>query len=94
MENRTIHQHNIQCCMFRIFNSPPPPSKIFRFFLKSEGKEVERNKKRKGCDGEGGGGYMLTYFLRVEIFQGSLRNFLGGGVDKFSGGGVDKFLGG
>ena len=23
----------------------PPPSKVFRFFLKSEGKEVERNKK-------------------------------------------------
>ena len=37
-----------------------PPPKIFRFFLKSEGKEIER-KRKKGML-EGGGGYLLTYF--------------------------------
>ena len=31
------------------------------FFLKSEGKEIER-KRKKGCWGGGGGGYLLTYF--------------------------------
>ena len=32
---------------------------IFRFFLKSEGKEIE-SKRKKGM--LGGGGYLLTYF--------------------------------
>ena len=36
------------------------PPEIFRFFLKSEGKEIER-KRKKGMLG-GGGGYLLTYF--------------------------------
>ena len=31
----------------------PPPPKIFRFFLKSEGKEIKR-KRKKGCWGGGG----------------------------------------
>ena len=31
-----------------------PPPKIFRFFLKSEGKEIER-KRKKRCWGGGGG---------------------------------------
>ena len=34
------------------------PAEIFRFFLKSEGKEIER-KRKKGCWGRG---YLLTYF--------------------------------
>ena len=34
--------------------STPPPDKIFRFFLKSEGKEVEGNTKGKGCVAGGG----------------------------------------
>ena len=35
------------------------PSKFSDFFLKSEGKEIER-KRKKGM--WGGGGYLLTYF--------------------------------
>ena len=42
---------------FRGFKPPPP--EIFRFFLKSEGKEIER-KRKKGM--LGGGGYLSTYF--------------------------------
>ena len=43
---------------FRGFKPPPP--KFSDFFLKSEGKEIER--KRKKRDVGGGGGYLLTYF--------------------------------
>ena len=86
------------------------PPEIFRFFLKSEGKEIER-KRKKGM--LGGGGLALNIFLgliffRVGLryFQGELRNyrgvqkFSGGvekfswGVEKFSGGGVENFSGG
>ena len=36
---------------------------IFRFFLKSEGKEIERTRKKGILGvGGGGGGYLLTYF--------------------------------
>ena len=35
-------------------------TKFSDFFLKSEGKEIER--KRKKRDVGGGGGYLLTYF--------------------------------
>ena len=35
------------------FKTPPPPLEILRFFLKSEGKEIER--KRKKWDVVGGG---------------------------------------
>ena len=38
-----------------------PPPKFSDFFLKSEGKEIER-KRKKGMLGGGGGGYLLTYF--------------------------------
>ena len=34
--------------------TPPPPPEIFRFFLKSEGKEVERKRKKMRRDGRGG----------------------------------------
>ena len=37
------------------------PPKIFRSFLKSEGKEIERKRKKRDVGG-GGGGYLLTYF--------------------------------
>ena len=74
----------------------PPPPEIFRFFLKSEGKEIERKRKKRDV----GGGVPLNIFLgliffRVGLryFQGGLRNFRGG-VEKFSGGGVEKFSGG
>ena len=32
----------------------PPPSKFPDFFLKSEGKEIERKRRKKGCWGGGG----------------------------------------
>ena len=38
--------------------STPPPPEIFRFFLKSEGKEVER--KREKNEKRWGGGVNLT----------------------------------
>ena len=37
------------------------PPKFSDFFLKSEGKEIER-KRKKGMLLGGGGGYLLTYF--------------------------------
>ena len=42
------------------FRGFKPPPKFSDFFLKSEGKEIERKRKTKGC--WGGGGYLLTYF--------------------------------
>ena len=45
---------------FRGFKPPPP--EIFRFFLKSEGKEIESKRKKRDVGGGGGGGYLLTYF--------------------------------
>ena len=79
-----------------------PPPEIFRFFLKSEGKEIER-KRKKGM--LGGGGLPLNIFLGLIFFRVGLRYFQGGlrnyrGVQKFSGGvekfswGVEKFSGG
>ena len=47
---------------------------LFYFYLKSEGKEVER-KKMKGM---GVGCKLLIYF------QGGVEKFSGGGVEKFS----------
>ena len=38
------------------FRGFKPPPEIFRFFLKSEGKEIERKRKKKKRDGMGGGG--------------------------------------
>ena len=75
---------------FRGFKPPPPT--FSDFFLKSEGKEVERKKNEKGC---GGGGYLLTYFLGVEIFPEGVEKFffLGGGVRNFRQG-VRNFRGG
>ena len=37
--------------------SNPPPPKFSDFFLKSEGKELERKRKKRDV---GGGGYLLT----------------------------------
>ena len=70
----------------------PPPPEIFRFFLKSEGKEIER-KRKKGL--LGGGGLPLNIFLGLIFFQVGLRYFQRGlrnfrGVEKFSRG-VEKF---
>ena len=78
------------------------PPKFSDFFLKIEGKEIERKRKKRDV---GGGGvtslhiFGVGIFLSgVEIFSGGLRNYRGvekfsGGVEKFSGG-VVKFPGG
>ena len=74
------------------------PPKIFRFFLKSEGKEVEkkrgRKKKKQNEKGWGGGGVIVNIFLGSEIFLSGVQIFFGGGgwVEKFRG--VEKFSGG
>ena len=88
---------------------PPPPPEIFRFFLKSEGKEIERKRKKEMLRG---GGLPLNIFLGwifissgVKIFLNGLRNFREG-LRNFRGGlrnlsvgweifgGVEKFSGG
>ena len=61
-----------------------PPPEIFRFFLKSERKEMERKKGMLG-----GGGLPLNIFLGLIFFRVGLRYFQGGlrnyrGVEKFS----------
>ena len=43
------------------------PPEIFRFFLKSEGKEIE-SKRKKGMLGVGGGGLPLNIFLGLIFF--------------------------
>ena len=65
------------------------PPEIFRFFLKSEGKEIER-KRKKGVVG-GGGGLLLHIFLGVDIFSSGVEIFSGGlknfrGLRNFRGG--------
>ena len=45
----------------------PPPPKFSDFFLKSEGKEIERKRKKKGC--WGGGGLPLNMFLGLIFFR-------------------------
>ena len=73
----------------------PPPPKFSDFFLKNEGKEIEKEKKKKEMLV---GGLPLNIFLRSTFFRVGLRNFRG--VEKFSGGvdklwwGVEKFFGG
>ena len=73
------------------------PPRNFQIFLKSEGKEVERNKKKEngfgveGVVGGGGGGLIVNIFLGLRIFRVRLRYFQGGlrnfrRVEKFSGG--------
>ena len=54
----------------------PPPPEISRFFLKSEGKEVER-KRRKN---------IKIFLCRVEIFSGVVEKFSGGGGCEIFGG--------
>ena len=87
----------------RVQGVQTPPPEIFRFFLKSEGKEIERKRKKKVLGG--GGGLPLNIFLGVDIFSSGVEIFSGGveifsGVEKFSGGaekfswGVEKFSGG
>ena len=66
-KNDSIHEHNTRGCQLLrvkgVFKGggvqTPPPPKFSDFFLKSEGKEIER-KRKKGMLGRGG--YLLTYF--------------------------------
>ena len=73
-------------------NSNPPP-KFSDFFLKSEGKEIERKRKKEIIFG------VDIFSSGVEIFSGGIEKFSGGvekfswGVGKFSGG-FEKFSGG
>ena len=53
-----------------------PPPKFSDFFLKSEGKEIER-KRKKGML-EGGGGVLLNIFFGLIFFRVGLRYFQGG----------------
>ena len=51
------------------FRGFKPLPEIFRFFLKSEGKEVERKRKKRW------GRVIVNIFLGVDIFLVGLRNF-------------------
>ena len=53
----------------------PPPPEFSDFLLKSEGKEIER-KRKKGM--LGGGGLPLNIFLGLIFFRVGLRYFQGG----------------
>ena len=57
-------------------SSNPPPPAIFRISFKSEGKEVERKRKRNKM---GGGGLIVNIFFGVEIFSSGVVIFSGGG---------------
>ena len=97
------HMHMAKGVFKGGFRGFKPPPKFLDFFWKSEGKEIER--KRKKRDVGGGGGLPLNIFLGLIFFRVGLRYFQGGlrnyrGVEKFSGGvekfswGVEKFSGG
>ena len=58
------------------FRGFKPPPKFSDFFLKSEGKEKER--KRKKRDVGGGGVVHLNIFLGLIFFRVGLRYFHGG----------------
>ena len=68
------------------------PPKFADYFLKSEGKEVERKKMKRDRGGEW---LIVNIFLGVEIFRVGLRHFLaggGGGGENFRG--IEKYRGG
>ena len=50
------------------WGSKPPTPEFSDFFLKSEGKEIERKRKKRDAGG-GGGGYLLTYFWGLYFFE-------------------------
>ena len=58
-----------------------PPRNFQIFFLKSEGKEIERKRKKVML---GGGGLPLNIFLGLIFFRVGLRYFQGGGGEKLS----------
>ena len=68
------------------FRGFKPPPQIFRFFLKGEGKEIEKKRKKMGRDGVGGDrGLIVNIFLESEIFLSGVQIF-SGWVEKFPGG--------
>ena len=77
------------------FRGFKPPQNFQIFFLKSEGKEIERKKMRT----DGRRGLIVNTFLGSEIFLSGAQIFPGGiekfsrGFEKFSGR-VEKFSGG
>ena len=59
--------------------NPPPPA-IFRIVFKSEGKVIERKRKKIKWGGGGVNIFGVEIFSSgVVIFSGGLRNFRGGG---------------
>ena len=62
-----------------------PPPKFSDFFLKSEGKEIERKKNEKGWGG--GGRLIVNIFLGSEILELGSDIFREGGWEIFGGGG-------
>ena len=72
-----------------------PPPKISDFFLKNEGKEIDRKRKKRGVGGEVPPNIFLglTFFrVGLRYFQGRLRNFWEG-LRNFRGG-LKNFRGG
>ena len=73
------------------FRGFKPPPKRTDFYLKIEGKVVEKKRKKR----DGGGGVTCSHIFWVEIFSRVVEIFSGGWVEKFSGGGVLRiFFGG
>ena len=60
------------CSGIELVQTPP---EIFRFFLKSEGKEIERKRKKMDV---GWGGLPLNIFLGLIFFLVGLRYFQAG----------------
>ena len=59
--NPDIHVTDVSKGVFKggVQGVQTPPRNFQNFFLKSEGKEIERKRKKRML---GGGGYLLTYF--------------------------------
>ena len=82
---------DVKCSLFQTraylrggFRGFKPPPKFSDFFLKSEGKEIERKRKKRDVGG-GGGGLPLNIFLGLRFFVSGVEIF-SGGVEKLSSG--------
>ena len=72
-----MYESNSNCILFMVgFNDVIKGStpKVFRLFLKCEGKEVEKEKKMKR-DVWGGGGVLFITYFGVQIFGEGLKFF-------------------
>ena len=70
-------------------SNPPPPRNFQIFFLKSEGKEIERKRKKRDV-----GGLPLNIFLGLIFFRVGLGYFQGGGGLRNFREGLRNFRGG